>query len=257
MNGVAATSEQIELLWMAPGKEPEDRVKIRPYIYRSEINGVKVFMTVGFLRAPLTEAEADDESLRFSSDRAGWTVVCNDRVVLAYDKGLQTGWGTGGVPRYHTQFICIGGVVEFTSDKPLKLPMTTTKRGINASNEVFIKVKDRMQEAIKKFVAFTNDWKGSKDKAPFFGGCTSMEYPAIKGVATKLALRALPNSSSERQYAPKLPAREREITEKRISYIRAVEDIEAVAQYLFNRKDTRPSEVGAECFDRMFNQISK
>ena len=41
-----------------------------------------------------------------------------------------TSWGEAGVPKYHTQFIAISGLVEFRSTDPRKLPTTTTKREI-------------------------------------------------------------------------------------------------------------------------------
>ena len=65
---------------------------------------------------------------------AGWTIICNDRAVLYCDRTELTGWGEAGVPRYHTQFIAISGIVEFQSNDPAKLPTTTTKRGIDASS---------------------------------------------------------------------------------------------------------------------------
>ena len=60
---------------------------------------------------------------------AGWTIICNDRAVLYCDRTELTGWGDAGVPRYHTQFIAISGIVEFQSNDAAKLPTTTTKRG--------------------------------------------------------------------------------------------------------------------------------
>ena len=53
-----------------------------------------------------------NESKR-SSYEAGVTVVCNDRVVLYNDKSGLTGWGTSGVPNYHTQFIGIKLLKDF------------------------------------------------------------------------------------------------------------------------------------------------
>ncbi len=46
-----------------------------------------------------------EQEVRASRDDAGWTIVCNDRVVVHRDKSRLTGWGDGGVPSYHNQFI--------------------------------------------------------------------------------------------------------------------------------------------------------
>jgi len=131
---------------------------IRPYIFRTETNGVKVFLSVGFTR-PIPsqeEVQSELEERKWSSMDAGWTVLCNDRAVLYCDKTEQTGWGEASVPQYHTQFIAISGIVEFVSDDPSKLPTTTTKRGIDASSALYLQVKNRMREGMQIFTNYTN-----------------------------------------------------------------------------------------------------
>ena len=83
--------------------------KIKPYIYQTESDGVKVFLSVGFIRSIPSQEDvnAEQEKRRYSSMDAGWTVICNDRAVLYCDRSELTGWGEAGVPRYHTQFIAI------------------------------------------------------------------------------------------------------------------------------------------------------
>ena len=110
---------------------------ISPYIYKDNINGVEVDLIIGFYTPVKSDEEIDEinKSHRSSAD-AGWTVICNDRVVLYNDKTHLTGWGEGGIPKYHTQFIGIKGVVSFKSTNPKLLPTTTTKRGIDLSSEI-------------------------------------------------------------------------------------------------------------------------
>ena len=86
---------------------------------------------------------------------------------MPYDKSRQTGWGWGGVPSYHNQFIWITGFV-FFDGYPADLPMTTTKRGVNANLDVYTIVRERMQAGVKHFTKFTNDWKGF-DVSELFG----------------------------------------------------------------------------------------
>lgn len=57
---------------------------IRPYLFKTRAFDVDVFLAVG-LREPIPDAEStleDQDGSQFSSDYAGWTVICNDRVVL-------------------------------------------------------------------------------------------------------------------------------------------------------------------------------
>lgn len=134
---------------------------IRPYIFKAKIeDGVEVFVTVG-LREPIPDAEStlnEQEEPRLSTDYAGWTIICNDRVVLYCNRDELTGWGTAEVPRYHTQFIAISGIVEFKGD-PTKLPTTTTKRGLEFSSRIYQQVLNRMREGTRMFIDFTNWWK--------------------------------------------------------------------------------------------------
>ena len=90
--------------------------------------------------------------------------MCNDRVVLYNDKTVKTGWGTGGVPGYHNQFISIAGVVSFHSTDSMKLPLNTTKRGLDASSDIYLIVLDYMREGLKKFTLFTNAWKRREEE---------------------------------------------------------------------------------------------
>lgn len=60
---------------------------ISPYIYKDNINGVEVDLIIGFYTPVKSDEEIDEinKSHRSSAD-AGWTVICNDRVVLYNDK---------------------------------------------------------------------------------------------------------------------------------------------------------------------------
>jgi hypothetical protein len=58
-------------------------LEITPYVYTNEQNGVSIELSVGFYR-DLTTDDEDVEYLesKTSSEKAGWTVICNDRVVV-------------------------------------------------------------------------------------------------------------------------------------------------------------------------------
>ena len=60
---------------------------IKPYLYKATINEVEIELAVGFYRELASESELDNEKLiPRKSDNAGWTIICNDRVVLHRDK---------------------------------------------------------------------------------------------------------------------------------------------------------------------------
>ena len=131
--------------------EGKRREVIRPFIYRTEADGVHVYLAVGFTRPIPTEDDIEEELElpRYSSLAAGWTIVCNDRAVAYCERTELTGWGEAGVPRFHNQFIAISGIVEFRSSDAAKLPTTTTKRGIDASSPLYLRVKEKMREGMK------------------------------------------------------------------------------------------------------------
>lgn len=136
---------------------------IAPYVITGTIDDISVDLICGFYRPLANESELDDETtVRRSRDDAGWTIICNERVVVYKDRSRLTGWGMGLVPSYHNQFISIAGVVYLTSNDPVKLPLTTTKRGIDASSDVYLIVLKHMMEGVKHFTDFTNRWKGSE-----------------------------------------------------------------------------------------------
>ncbi|EEX5231020.1 ATPase, partial [Escherichia coli] len=150
LNGVVVEHNPINII--------TDHSKIEPYIYKAKIDDVDIDLVVGFYKN--LEDDNDDVLEKRSSDDAGWTVICNDRVVLYCDKTHLTGWGFANVPRFHTQFIAISGVVRFTSKNPEKLPITTTKRGVDLSSTLYNDVRNKMIEGMMHFIRFTNQWKG-------------------------------------------------------------------------------------------------
>jgi hypothetical protein len=89
-----------------------DAARSAPYVYTGKLGDIEVEIFAGLYRKLLSEADAEaEEETRGTSDDAGWTVACNDRVVIWKDKTRLTGWGEATVPNYHGQFIAISGIV--------------------------------------------------------------------------------------------------------------------------------------------------
>ena len=230
---------------------------IRPFVFRSKADGVDVYLAVGFTRPIPSESEIieEQEASRYSSIDAGWTILCNDRAVLHCDRSELTGWGEARVPRYHTQFIAISGIVEFRCEDPSKLPTTTTKRGIDASSPLYLQVKNKMREGMRVFTDYTNKWKGQADESKrHIQRGVGLSLEELKETAAGLAFsntRTLPPGS---QYKPSLPMPPRvEPTKRRITFVKEIARIKAVAEY-FDDTDMQPSDVGENCFDLIYRE---
>jgi len=232
--------------------------KIKPYIYKTESDGVEVFLSVGLTKPILSHKDANDveNEERYSSTDAGWTIICNDRAVLYCDRTELTGWGVSGVPRYHTQFIAISGIVEFRSDDTAKLPTTTTKRGIDASSSLYSQVIGKMREGIRVFTAYTNRWKDNSDESKSHIRLgNSYTLHEIKEKVDTLDMDPVKSGLRGERFNPILPQPEpKKSTKIRMSYSRELDDIQTVQSYLFGENKVKPSQVGAKCFDMILEE---
>ena len=260
VNGDVAKSHSRGLIF-ADTQNNSDKA-IQPFLYKAKTErNVDVFLAVGFTRPIPSQDEVigDQEEKRYSTEEAGWTVICNDRAVLYCDRSELTGWGEAGIPRYHTQFIAISGIVEFKCDNPMELPTTTTKRGVDASSVLYLQVKNKMREGMKLFTDYTNRWKGHAEdtKAQFAAG-KPLSFSQIKTKTTALTFnqvkKSIPDSS---QYRPSLPApSRRDPKTRRISFIKEIDNVATVAEYLFDDPRANPSEVGEKCFDIVLGEAA-
>ncbi|MFO8014556.1 MAG: ATP-binding protein [Phycisphaerae bacterium] len=256
VNGEAITPKPTKLAFVPPSKGKG----IRPFIYKTKTDGVAVFLAVGFTRPIPSEEEVEGEQdePKYTSLDAGWTVVCNDRVVLYCNRDELTGWGEAEVPKYHTQFIAISGIVEFQSDDASKLPMTTTKRGIDATSSLYLQVKNKMREGMVIFTRYTNKWKGrelAKQSREHMARAESLGFDEIKKRARSLRLTTVKARLKGRQYKPSLPKPPRtEQGKRRIVYTKRAEEVEQVGEYVFPGREVTPSEVGEKCFDLMLRE---
>lgn len=235
------------------------KIGIKPFVYKQTFDDVNVSLAVGFYAPPPSPEDIDDENnLRRSSSDAGWTVICNDRVVLYNDKSHLTGWGEGGVPQYHTQFIGIRGVVIFESKNPKKLPMTTTKRGIDTSSKIYSVIKDKMRQGLKLFTDYTNRWKGQNtEERKYSTAAKSVPIEAIinTSITTERVDNLLPLRKNHGGYMfkPELPKPPNDKPYRVIRYSKNVEDINDLIEYFYKDRthSVSPSQIGEKCFDLM------
>ncbi|MDH4868944.1 ATP-binding protein [Alcaligenes nematophilus] len=228
--------------------------KIEPYIYKTEDDGVSVELILGMYDRFATDDENEEmlHGIR-SKSTAGWTIICNDRIVLSNDTSHVTGWGEAGVPAYHSQFIAISGIVKFTSDDASKLPITTTKRGIDQSSQLYASVKDVMRDALKHFTSFTNRWKSQTNERFEIQKETQL-VEITEAVENVKKWSKVQKGLGGYKYIPTLPKPKQETNTHRISFNRSIEEINKLNRFLFEDIQMTPSEVGEAAFEYVLSE---
>lgn len=259
VNGVPAIPRPIQIRFATEDTEET----VRPYVFRTQTDeGVDVFIAVG-LREPILDSERvleEQEGSSFSTEAAGWTVICNDRVVLYCNRDELTGWGTGNIPRYHTQFIAISGVVEFRGP-PSKLPTTTTKRGLDYSARLYQQSLNRMRDGMSIFINFTNKWKTREGAAKsIVSPVPALTYSQLRDNAGTLRFSAARTGFQGEQYKPKLPLPPVDEVDVRISYTKKKELAWRLAEELLSDFDDLSSKeirrrVGEASFEYAFRKL--
>ena len=195
------------------------------------------------------EQEESEKGLR-NRETAGWTVICNDRVVIAADKSRVTGWGEAGVPAYHSQFTALAGVVIFRSNDALKLPVTTTKRGVDQNSELFGQIKEVMREALKHFTSFTNKWKGqTPERDAIQSKAASIDIRTASASVPTDKWKDVRKGIGGRRFVPSLPEPPTESRARRIQFTRPIEDIAALGDYLLGDSKAKAADVGVASFE--------
>ncbi|GHC01669.1 ATP-binding protein [Thermomonas carbonis] len=237
--------------------EHEKKNGIRPYEFVAEENGVHIRVSVGFFRSLTRLDEIDEAATRSETVNAGISVICNDRLVLLNDRSSKTGWGDGGVPRYHPQFRSIAGFIIFSTDEPEKLPISTTKRDLDVGEEVYLFARQYCMEGLRQFTSFTNKWKGMEEEAEKF-----FNEAVRKNVRTHASLASSHGSkirgrADAKKYLANLPVPEVRNPLRRISFAKKDDAIRELADFLFGNSDEKPAVVGEECFDRALQEARK
>ena len=226
---------------------------VRPYIFKGEYEKVGVFVAVGLTNPLQSEAEAEKQQSKKSSE-AGITVICNDRVVLYNDRTAVTCWGEPrqkGAPAYHTQFISIGGFVHFSCADANKLPMTTTKRSVDENSPAYQFAKERLREGLKTFTWYTNQWKKSIEKEGKFS------RRSVRRAASELMEKHSEFGEIKPRSSLPTPPRPPKSGMQPIKYRKHESDIKAVSSFLFGNSEEDRHRVGEAAFDhclRMANE---
>lgn len=120
-------------------------------------SGVEVELIAGMAGLPPDDIQPQERSSE--TDYYGWFVLCNDRVVVASDKTDMTVWGDSDFNVWHFQYNGFIGVLSFTSKIARLLPWTTTKRDVDRTNPIYRRAVERMKDATRPWIKYTNDRK--------------------------------------------------------------------------------------------------
>jgi Histidine kinase-, DNA gyrase B-, and HSP90-like ATPase len=133
-------------------------------------DGVSVHLEYGQLNEHRFSNETgyDKAKNKEITQEFGWTVICNDRVILMADTSLKTGWETG----FHTEFYGFAGIASFVSSNPANLPWNTTKTDVDLNNSAY-------QLALIDMRRFATKWraKAQERKKDSAKGITIGELP--------------------------------------------------------------------------------
>ncbi|WP_175951183.1 ATP-binding protein [Burkholderia sp. BCC0405] len=123
-------------------------------LYKTE-DGISIFLHAGQHTKHRFGAEPDyDKEVNGQiTNEFGWTIYCNDRVVVSHDRSSKTGWYT----KFHTEFYGFVGEVNFVGD-PAKLPWTTTKEDVDLNNSAY-------QTALDDMRRFAENWRSNATDA--------------------------------------------------------------------------------------------
>jgi len=235
-----------------------------PFVFQKEIEGVMVSITVGLNTSRGLDSD-DEDPMEFERDRssatAGWTVFCNDRAVIVGDKSRLTGWGDG-MPLYHYQYSIITGIVEFRSKSADRLPVTTTKRALDASSDIWLQALVKMKEAIRIWITYTNNWKNHprSDQSVYWKDAKPL--PLRKTVALIARREHVVKKDGSVEYNPMkrktLPIPDsKKPSSKRIVFSRQIEEVREVSKFFFDVENEKPGIVGEKCFETILKDIRK
>jgi len=239
----------------------EDENSPAPFVYKKEVDGVLITIVVGLNTSRRWSDDEDDVDFERdrSSTTAGWTVFCNDRAVIVGDKSRLTGWGDG-IPMYHGQFSVITGIVEFRSSSADKLPITTTKRALDTSSDIWLEARTKMREGLRVWINYTNQWKNNprSDQTKFWESSRPLTInQAIEAVEKRDVTNKKDGGVEYNPVKKKvLPIPEtKKPSSRRMVFSRPDVEIKKVSTFLFDRDDESPGVVGDKSFEYVL-QIS-
>jgi len=138
---------------------------------------------------------------------------------------------------------------------PRLLPLTTTKRGVDASSDVYSKAKDLMREATKGLASFTNKWKKFPERLEeLYLGSDYVDLQALR--AGPVALRAVHGMQMVSRSVPDLPVPLAIRTDDRISFAAPKEKVAFLAEVYFQDRGAKAAKVGEHAFNVEYHRLA-
>ncbi|OYZ14038.1 MAG: ATP-binding protein [Sphingomonadales bacterium 28-64-96] len=208
--------------------------------YRDDFEGSPVDVEIiGGMAAPPPDT-SDPDIEDDGEKRYGWYIVCNGRIVLAADKSSVSGWGTDDWPQWHRQYSGFIGIILFTAANAAALPLTTTKRSVDSTSEVYRRARPKMRELTRAWINYTNQRKQSLDEAK-----------SMEAIARPVAIHSLSaRPAAVFSYVTPRP------TEKvaNVNYSVKLQRMKNLAKAL-GSPNLKYRDVGLQAFDYMYDDI--
>lgn len=254
LNGIAINPAYVEVLTSENTSTPAS-----PYVYEETVDGVLIRVVVG-VNSRIRKDEDEDEKGHSAKSTSGWSVFCNNRAVVVGDYSRLT-WNPK-LPRYHDQYNIITGIVEFKSTDANKLPVSTTKRDLDANSDLWWAAQEKMYEGMRMFIDYTNSWKNhdaeSRSKAWEDAEPMSAEN-AVKAVSKRVEKSAdsdLVYFNPRKNDAFPEPPQARQ-SSRRITFSRPLGEVKTLSEWFFDIEDEKPSRIGEECWIQALAIIEK
>ncbi len=254
LNGIAIKPAYVEVLTSENTSTPAS-----PYVYEETVDGVLIRVVVG-VNSRIRKDEDEDEEGHSAKSTSGWSVFCNNRAVVVGDYSRLT-WNPK-LPRYHDQYNIITGIVEFKSTDANKLPVSTTKRDLDANSDLWWAAQEKMYEGMRMFIDYTNSWKNhdaeSRSKAWEDAEPMSAEN-AVKAVSKRVEKSAdndLVYFNPRKNDAFPEPPQAKQ-SSRRITFSRPLGEVKTLSEWFFDIEDEKPSRIGEECWLQALAIIEK
>jgi len=88
--------------------------------------------------------------------KRGWNIFCNKRLILAEDTTGITGWSGApeDLPKYHPIYNEFRGTVFISSEDPLKLPLNTSKTGLDTETPIYDCIRNKMIKTSRPLIGY-------------------------------------------------------------------------------------------------------
>ena len=204
----------------------------------SEVPDVSLELIAGMTQPPSDDPAPDPDVV--AQSKFGWYVACNGRFVVVADRTPLTGWGVHPSPHWHQQYAGFVGFALFSSPDPSLLPLTTTKRRLDVSSDVYRRAQATMDKLARQWINYTNRRKRSLQSARRQEKQASSV--SISDIKPRPTLK-LPKLAAERPEASST-----------VTYRVSSRRVVALAQELGNPRAS-PNTVGKDAFEYCYRDL--